>query len=87
MAQRKSAKPTRYVIDSTPHTAVVRCTRCPWRGLAHTKPSAYRLVAAHLDRAHADHAAADDARRAAAKHGKHRAHFGTTGPVDESLSA
>ncbi|ANA87581.1 hypothetical protein PBI_JEANIE_3 [Gordonia phage Jeanie] len=46
--------PTAYTIDSTPYSAVVLCNApgCSWRGLAHTKPSAYRLVADHLRHAH-----------------------------------
>ena len=60
MAQQK-----RYVIDSTPDSAVVRCTRCDWRGYSHAKPSAYRQVADHLKWVHDDWKAASDARKLA----------------------
>ena len=63
-------RPPAYHIDSTPHTAVVLCQRpgCTWRGFAHTKPSAYRLVAAHLRRVHDDPETAWYADRAARNH-------------------
>ncbi|WP_336820194.1 hypothetical protein [Gordonia sp. MMO-8] len=60
-----SRTPRRYVIDATEHSAVVRCTRCPWRGFSHSKSVAYRQVAAHLYRVHDDYKAAEGARRAA----------------------
>lgn len=55
--------PAAYTIDSTPDSAVVVCRKpgCQWRGLAHTKPSAYRLVAAHLRRTHDDKITASNA--------------------------
>lgn len=66
------AKARKYTIDSTPWSAVVVCNRrgCFWRGFAHTKPSAYRLVSDHLRRAHDDAEAADDARQSAQRHNK-----------------
>lgn len=64
MPQRKT-NDRRYVIDSTPHSAVVRCLLCEWRGLSHGKPSAYRQVAAHLVTAHGERRAAYDARQSA----------------------
>lgn len=64
MPQRK-----RYVIDSTPDSAVVRCTRCDWRGYSHAKSSAYRQIAVHLVRVHDDHHAAGDARELAVRAG------------------
>lgn len=54
-----------YTIDSTPHTSVVVCNRCAWRAFAHTKPSAYRLVATHLRRVHNDARNAEYADRSA----------------------
>lgn len=72
----------KYVIDSTPFSSVVRCTRCPWRGLSHSKRSSYRLVADHLDRIHKDWSAARDCRRAAMKHYDD---FGTTAVTDQAV--
>lgn len=52
-----------YKIDSTPNSAVVVCKKpgCRWRGIAHTKPSAYRLVSAHLRHVHDDKVTAANA--------------------------
>lgn len=61
MAQRKPNQP-RFVLDATEHTAVVRCTMCPWRGFSHSKAVAYRQIADHLVRAHEAYKAAADIR-------------------------
>ncbi|GMV27715.1 MAG: hypothetical protein AMXMBFR58_37460 [Phycisphaerae bacterium] len=65
-------KSPNYLIDSTLHTAVVVCQRpgCTWRGFAHTKPSAYRLVAAHLRHVHDDATNAYFADRSAREHNR-----------------
>lgn len=64
--------PPAYIIDATPHTAVVVCRRpgCTWRGFGHTKPSAYRLVAAHLRHVHDDPSTAYYADRSAREHNR-----------------
>ena len=56
-----------FTIDSSPYSAVVVCNlaHCAWRGAAHTKALAYRLVAAHLDRVHGEHRRAAECRTSA----------------------
>jgi hypothetical protein len=53
-----------YVLEATPYSVVVCCRHCAWRGLAHTRPSAYRLVAAHLRQVHDETRGASAAFRA-----------------------
>lgn len=62
------AKPKHFRIDSTPFTAVAVCLHdgCSWRGMSHSKPSAYRQVGDHMARAHDDAATAKTARSSAA---------------------
>lgn len=62
MAQSK-----RYIIDATADSAVVRCTRCDWRGYSHAKSSAYRQIASHLSLTHGEYKAASDARALAVR--------------------
>lgn len=59
-----------YVIDSTAWTAVVVCQLCEWRGFSHSKPSAYRQVAAHLSLIHDEEDAARRARSSARIHNR-----------------
>lgn len=76
----------RYIIDSSPYVAVVVCKYgdgCKWRASAHTKPSAYRLVADHLARAHHDKRAAGTARESAAVYARRLA---ATGDRVESVT-
>ena len=63
----KRTVPSFFVIDSTRYSAVVSCRMCPWRAFAHTKSSAYRLVADHLRRTHGAAEAARDADRSAGR--------------------
>ncbi len=64
-------KTTKFTIDSTAWSAVVVChgAGCQWRGFAHTKPSAYRLLADHLRRCHDDERGADLATQSARRRG------------------
>lgn len=78
---------TPYTIDSTPHTAVVVCSRCAWRALTHSKPSAYRLVADHLRRTHNDLRAARIATRSAHRHHKDAAVVHSSMPAESETSA
>ena len=56
--------PKAYTLDSTPYSAVVVCNLddCQWRGVGHTKASAYRLVAAHLSWVHGEQRHAQECR-------------------------
>lgn len=62
------AKPKHFRIDSTPFTAVAVCLHdgCSWRGMSHSKPSAYRQVGDHMAHVHGDTATAKTARSSAA---------------------
>lgn len=45
---------SKWTLDATDYSAVIRCRRCAWRGLSHNAATAYRQVAAHCRRVHDD---------------------------------
>ena len=85
MADRSKKRHTKFLIDSTPYSSVVRCMMCSWRASSTSKRGSYRQIADHLRFVHGENKAANDARYSATRHYTTDRFITDDGSDDDSL--